>query len=53
MYRMIVAGLLKEVKREGINKCVVRGTPIPNYSNAISKEQHQHDYLLSIHKDPQ
>jgi hypothetical protein len=34
---MIVAGLLKEVKREGINKSVVRGMGIPNYSNAYKE----------------
>jgi len=28
----------------GLNKSVVRGTGIPNYSNAI--EEHQHVYLL-------
>ena len=27
----------------GINKSVVRGRPLPNYSNAI--KEHQHEYL--------
>ncbi len=34
-----------------INKSVVRGIGVPNYS-MIEKES-QHDYLLSLQKDPQ